>query len=381
MKAAVWRAHGEPMAVEEVELRPLGTTDVLIRIQAANACVTDAIVLGLMVERGGMEERTNGGLGIGDMPMPQILGHGGVGVVEAVGSEVRVVKPGDRVMALANPFCGRCYFCLRDRPDQCVQIVFVGPASGRLPDGIEVSPNANIGAYAEHAIVPDTQVVPVETSVPDDELALLADGVGGGLGGALIVAPVQVGSSVAVFGCGATGLAYIQGARIAGAGQIIAVDPIASRRQLATELGATDTVDPSAGNVVEMVRELTPDVGGFAGRGVEYAFEASGDPRAVEQAWAVTRAVGHVVLASVTWDLAAKVSLPAVPLAMFGKTIHSCQWGWINIRRDLPRFIHLIEAGHVKVSPLVTRHSSLEGLNEALAESAARGSLGTIMTP
>ena len=358
------------MLVEEVELRPLGLSDVLVRIRAANACVTDAILIGLTGSRPRFE-----------MPMPQILGHGGVGIVEAVGSEVHVVRPGDRVIASANPLCGSCYYCLRGRPDQCAQIVMVGPANGRVADGQETFPNANIGSYAEYSIVPDTQVTPVETTVPDDELALLADGVGGGLGAVFNTAPVQMGSSVAVFGCGATGLAYIQGARVAGASQIIAIDPIASRRQLAAELGATDLVDPSAGDVIGMVQELTPDVGGFSGRGVEYAFEASGDAKAIEQAWAVTRAAGHVVLASVTHDQNASVTFPAIPLAMFGKTIHSCQWGWINIRRDLPRFIRLIEAGQVQVRPLVTRHYPLEDLNEALADVAARRNLGAIMTP
>ncbi len=358
------------MAVEEVELRPLGATDVLVRIRAANACVTDAILIGLT----GSSPRF-------EMPMPQILGHGGVGIVEAVGSEVHFVKPGDRVITSANPLCGSCYYCLRGRPDQCARIVMVGQASGRLADGQEVFPNANIGGYAEHAIVPSNQVTPVETSVPDDELALLADGVGGGLGAVFNVAPVQMGSSVAVFGCGATGLAYVQAARVAGASQIIAIDPIASRRELAGELGATDLVDPSAGDVIATVQELTPDVGGFNPRGVEYAFEASGDVKAVEQAWAVTRSAGHVVLASVPHQQNATVTFPAVPLAMFGKTVYSCQWGWINILRDLPRFIRLIETGQVKVRPLVTAHYPLEELNTALAEAATHRALGSIMTP
>jgi len=362
-----------PVEVEEVELRPLGPIDVLIRVTAANACVTDAMFMGL----GASAEHP---LPF-PLPMPQIMGHGAVGVVEAVGEGVRWTRTGDRVVATGNPLCRTCWYCSQGRPDQCVGIVLSGPVLGRTADGAEVFPNANIGGYAEHAIVPEIHVTPVETEVPDDELALLADGLGGGLGGALLVSPVDFGSNVAVFGCGACGLGYVQGARLRGAERIFAVDPIESRRQLAVELGATDALDPSAGDVVETILGATPDRGGMYPRGVEYAFEASGDERAIEQAFAVTRSAGHVVLASVPWNLAASVSLPAVPLAIFGKTIHSCQWGHINIVRDLARLIRLLERGEVRAGPLVGGHVRLDELEPALNRVAARETMSAVVTP
>lgn len=369
MHAAVWRTRGEPMAVEEVALRDLGPRDVLLRVTAANACVTDAIALAPDVPAM-----------FGNVA-PQIFGHGAVGIIEEVGSHVTVTSPGDRVIASANPLCRTCHYCLRGRPDQCADIVLHGPPNGVLGDGQEVVPNGNIGGYAEYAIVPDNQITPVHTDVPDGELALLADGVGGGLGAAFNVAPVLLDSDVAVFGCGATGLGYVQAARIAKAKRIIAIDPHADRREMAAELGATHTVDPGEGDVVAMVQELTDDVGGFIPRGVDFAFEASADARGMEQAWNATRSAGHVVLASMPWKLDDMVSLPSVPLAIFGKTLHSSQWGHINILRDLPRYIRLIEDGDVRVAPLVSGRFGLGELDRALGEVAEHRVYGAIMTP
>jgi S-(hydroxymethyl)glutathione dehydrogenase/alcohol dehydrogenase len=357
------------MAVEAVALREPGPREVLLKVTAANACVTDAIVLAPDVPSM-----------FGNVA-PQIFGHGAVGIIEAVGSHVTVTAPGDRVIASANPLCRTCHYCLRGRPDQCADIALHGPPNGRLEDGLEVVPNGNIGGYAEYAIVPDNQVTPIHTDVPDDQLALLADGIGGGLGAAFNVAPVLLGSDVAVFGCGATGLGYVQAARIARAKRIIAVDPHADRRDMAVELGATHTVDPGEGDVVEMVQALTDDVGGFIPRGVDFAFEASANARGMEQAWAATRSAGHTVLASMPWKLDDMVSLPSVPLAIFGKTLHSSQWGHINILRDLPRYIRLMESGEVSVGPLVSAHYGLDQLDAALAEVAAHKVYGAIMTP
>jgi S-(hydroxymethyl)glutathione dehydrogenase/alcohol dehydrogenase len=369
MHAAVWRTRGEPMAVEEVTLREPGPREVLLKVAAANACVTDAIVLAPDVPEM-----------FGNVA-PQIFGHGAIGTIEAVGSHVTSIAPGDRVIASAQPWCGTCHYCVRDRPDQCADIVLHGPPNGRLPDGQDVVPNGNIGGYAEYAIVPANQITPVQTSVPDDELALLADGIGGGLGAAFNVAPIAIGSDVAVFGCGATGLGYVQAARIARAKRIIAVDPLAHRREMALELGATHAVDPAEGDVVEQVQGLTDDVGGFIPRGVDFAFEASANARGMEQAWHATRSAGHVILASMPWKLDDMVSLPAVPAAIFGKTLHSSQWGHINLLRDLPRYIRLIESGEVRIAPLISGHFSLDQLDHVLGEVAAHRVYGAIMTP
>ncbi len=143
---------------------------------------------------------------------------------------------------------------------------------------------------------------------------------------------------------------------------------------MAAALGATDTVDPADGDVVAQIQELTDDVGGFIPRGVDYAFEASANARGMEEAWHATRSAGHTILASMPWKLDDTISLPSVPAAIFGKTLHSSQWGHMNILRDLPRFIRLIEDGDVQVAPLISGHFALDELDAVLEQGRrARG--------
>ena len=367
MRAAVWHGPGQLQTVEDVELRAPGPGELLVRITAANACVTDVI---------DSKPRT------WPARAPMIRGHGAAGVVEAIGAEVRVAVPGERVILSASSYCGVCRLCAAGRPGQCVTIAArTQDPHGCLADGREVFCDANIGAFAEQAIVAENQVVPIRAQVSDEELAFLSIAGAAGVGAAQITAPVQPGSTVAVFGCGATGLSYLLGAKLAGAERIIAVDPIASRRRLARQLGATDVVDPADREVAGRFRELTPDLGGFQGWGADFVYEASADPKAVEDAYAVTRSGGHLVLASVPWDFTAEVRLPALWLGAGGKTIHSSQHGDISIYRDFARFAGWIEQGMLDFKPLITSRHGLDGVNDCFADMEAYRTVGAIVTP
>ncbi len=186
---------------------------------------------------------------------------------------------------------------------------------------------------------------------------------------------------MAVFGCGATGLSYLLGAKAAGADRIIAIDPLPHRRALALSIGATEAVDPSEAPVADQVRAMTPDLGGFQGWGVDYAYEASADASATQDAFAVTRSNGHVVLASVPWDFSAMASLPAVWMAIGGKTIHSSQHGDISIRRDFPRFARMIERGELDLQPLITGRYGLDQINACFEDMEAYRTVGAIVLP
>jgi S-(hydroxymethyl)glutathione dehydrogenase/alcohol dehydrogenase len=362
VKAVVWEGSGLRVSVDEVDPRPLGVTDVLVKMTASTVCITDVIGLRLGTQPG--------------EPLPQVPGHGGIGIVEEIGSAVSRVKVGDKVLTAANPYC------LKGRPDQCAEIVIAstGPGHTRRSDGRTVYPHSNIGAYAEAAVIPEIFLVPITTSIPDAQLSLLADGFLGGAGAAFNIVPVPAGCTVAVFGCGATGLAYIQAARLCGARRILAVDPLAHRRDAALSFGATETFDPTGGDIVERVKD---SAGGYPGvidrRGVEIAFEASGDHQAIEQAWHVVRPTGDVILASVCHDIWASVSLPAFGLAMSGKRIHGCQYGMTNLLRDIPRYIGLIESGRLTLDGLVTNKFELARVNDALTTVASYEGISTVL--
>jgi S-(hydroxymethyl)glutathione dehydrogenase/alcohol dehydrogenase len=216
--------------------------------------------------------------------------------------------------------------------------------------------------------VPSSWVFPVETALPDDVLSLLGCGITTGLGAVFNAAAVEAGSSVAVVGCGHLGLWMIQAARVAGAVQVIAVEPRASRRAVAAVLGATHVVDPGEGDPAAQVRALTD------GRGPDYVLEAAGSPGAQVAAIAMARRAGTVVLTGLE-SLAATLSVSQVDLALRGKTVRSCQNGMVRMRRDLPRFVRMIEQGLVDAAPIITSRYRLDDIEQARAASDARRDL------
>jgi S-(hydroxymethyl)glutathione dehydrogenase/alcohol dehydrogenase len=241
-------------------------------------------------------------------------------------------------------------------------------------DGSAIAADGGVGTYCERTNVREIGVVPVESNLPDEVLCLLGCGVTTGLGAVFNIAHVEPGSSVAVVGCGHLGLWMIQAARVAGAAPIVAVEPRAERRALAAELGATDAVDPADSDPVAAVRALT------GGRGADYGFEAAGPPAAMQQAFELTRPAGTVVLTG--WERPdSTVSFSAVELAILGRTIHSCQYGGARIRRDIPRFARMLDAGLLDAGPIVSRRFTLDEVNEALRAALAREVLTGVIAP
>lgn len=342
--------------VEEIELLPPEPGDVIVKTIAAFSCMTDVV------------QRRAGGQLMG----PHIRGHSAVGIVEELGEGTTRVAVGDRVVVAAQPTCGECFWCLRGQRTQCAG----SPArpAGQRADGTPLRGSARVGAYAERMKVRQNSVVRVESELSDAVLASLGCGVGGGLSAAFNVASIRPGDSVAVVGVGVYGMSILQGARVAGAGTIIAVDPVASRRELARQLGATAVVDPADGDPVAAVKELTE------GRGADTAFEAVGVPAAMEQAFAMARSGGDVVMGGFG-DVNATVSFNMNDLAFRGKTIHSSQIGNINLLRDIPTYIRMIEQGHVQIEPMISGTFTIDQINEAFDGQEDYSLMGAVIVP
>jgi S-(hydroxymethyl)glutathione dehydrogenase / alcohol dehydrogenase len=337
---------------------PPGPADVVVRMTASALCFTDCL-------------NQCGTRGIA-RTLPTILSHAAVGVVAARGSAVTHVREGDRVVVPGTPECGGCHWCRRGRPDQCEHLLLAPSAVATRAGGEEV--RCLLGTYAEEIRVVGSWVFPLESALDDVTLSLLGCGITSGLGAVFNVAAVAPGTSVAVVGCGHLGLWMIQGARVAGAERIIAVEPLADRLALAGLLGATDLVNPAGGDAVEQVRELT------GGRGTDYALEASGWPEAQEQAFTMAARAGTVVFTGV-FSQRTTISLGQVEVALRGKALLGCQNGRCRMRDDIPRYVGLLESGLVDARPIITGRHRLEEINDALEAAAARRGLTGVIVP
>jgi S-(hydroxymethyl)glutathione dehydrogenase/alcohol dehydrogenase len=363
MRAAILEEFGRPLVVEDVELAAPGPHEVVVRTGAVAVCITDTLAAS--------------GVTFGQPPL--LLGHAAAGVVEEVGSHVDRVRVGDRVVVAGTPECGVCYWCVRGDSAWCAELI-----GGVVPprqvvtrrSGEPVAADGGVGTFAELLKLRDIGVVPLETDLPDEHLCLLGCGVTSGLGAVFNLAEVQPGSSVAVVGCGHLGLWMIQAAKVAGAAQIVAVEPRAERRALAGELGATDLVDPADCDPVEQVQELT------AGRGVDYALEAAGPAEAMRQAFLMTRRAGTLVPTGMTKEsLTETITLPAVEFGVGARRVHGCQYGGAHIRRDIPRFARLMESGLVDPRPIVSRRFALDEVNEAFRAAESREVITGVVEP
>jgi S-(hydroxymethyl)glutathione dehydrogenase/alcohol dehydrogenase len=342
MKAALCLEVGEPLSVEEVTPLDPGPTDVLVRVTASGVCHSDLSVM------------------TGDIPAGRVvLGHEGAGVVERVGADVRGIHVGDRVIGSFIPACGVCWYCLHDQSNLCAQtypVMFVPRV--RRADGEELSAMTGLGTFAELMTVAHHSVVKVESDLPDAQLALIGCGVTTGVGAALNTARVEPGSIVVVVGCGGVGQAVIQGARIAGASRIVAVDPVALKRDAALALGATDIVDPGEQDPVDTVRGLS------GGRGADYAFEVIGTAATLRQTLALTRPGGTAVMVGLP-KLSSDYAIPAMTVLQ-EKRVLGCVYGSAQVRRDFPRLIGLVEQGKLDVGSMVSRTMHLDDVNDAI---------------
>ena len=278
MQAAVMRAYNEPLSIEDIAVDDPGPGEVLVKTAASGICHSD-----LHVVEAGLP-----------VPPPCVLGHEPSGIVEKVGPGVTEFAPGDHVIGCLSAFCGTCKFCLHGRPYLCPS-QFLPRLDGtpRLKSGDDpMGQFANLASFAEKMLSPERALVKIRDDMPLDRACLIGCGVTTGLGAALNTVDIRAGDSVVIIGCGGVGLAALQGARITGAGKIIAVDAQPWKFDIARKLGATDCVDASEGNAVEAVQELT-------GGGADFVFECIGLVQTVQDAVTMTGRGGTTVLVGV----------------------------------------------------------------------------------
>jgi Zn-dependent alcohol dehydrogenase len=351
MKAAVCYQFGEPLVVEEVQIDPPQRGEVKVRIAAAAVCQGD---IGLVRGEHGGET-------------PVIAGHEAAGVVEEVGQSVTGVRPGDNVVVSLLRSCGRCFYCTIGRPNLCEGEFALGRES-RLRNGRRdgIRHGMRTAAFAEYAIVEQSQVVGVPDAIPLDRAAFLGCAVITGYGAVVNTAGVPAGSSVVVIGTGGVGLNAVQGAALSGAYPVVAVDVLDNKLAAAREFGATSTVNATEnGAVAAAVKELTH------GRGVDYAFVTVGSTEAVTQALGLVRRHGTVVIVGDP-GAGATVPLPVRRLMGGELRIMGSAMGSTRLSVDVPRLVELYQGGRLKLDELITGRYPLEEINEAI-ESMERG--------
>jgi S-(hydroxymethyl)glutathione dehydrogenase/alcohol dehydrogenase len=345
MKAAVMRANHAPLVLEEVRIDDPGAGEVLVKTAASGICHSDLHVM-------------EGSLPV---PPPCILGHEPAGVVEAVGEGVVDFAAGDPVIGCITHWCGVCRFCTEGRPYLCpAQYTGRPPGSKpRLADrgGNPIPQFANLSSFAEKMLCPQRSLVKIRKDMPLDRASLIGCGVTTGLGAVLNTVRVPAGSSVVVVGCGGVGLAAIQGARIVGAGRIVAVDTQPWKLELARKLGATECVDAGSGDPVGPVREAT-------GGGADFAFECIGLVPTVQQAIAMTGRGGTTVLVGLV-PVTQLVPISAADLTLQEKKITGSYMGSNRFRFDMPRYVDFYLDGRLKLDEMISSRIELDQVNEA----------------
>lgn len=353
VRAAVLTGVDQPLFVrDDVVVEAPRAGEVRIRVAACGVCRSD-----LSVQDGTIP-----------VPMPVVLGHEASAVVEEVGEGVTHLRPGDHVVVSWVPQCGACFFCRRGQPQLCQAADAVLLAGGLLDgsprlglDGAPLFQMCGTGTFSEVTVVPACAAVKIPDDVPLDVAALLGCGVVTGVGAALNTATIRPGDAVAVVGCGGVGLNVVQGARIAGAEVIVAVDVVPAKLATARVFGATHTVDAGAVDPANAVRDLTGQ------RGADVAFEALGLGRTIEQTVDMTRRGGQAVLVGIP-RLDVMLTLPVMlGIVLQERTIKGCWYGSSDIRRDVPRLVDFYREGRLRLDELVSNRIGLHQVNEALA--------------
>ncbi|HYG25430.1 MAG TPA: Zn-dependent alcohol dehydrogenase [Caulobacteraceae bacterium] len=349
MKAAVLREVGKPLQIEDVQIGKPGPHEVLIRTRAAGVCHSD-----LHFVEGSYPH-----------PLPAVLGHESAGVVEQVGSEVRTVKVGDHVITCLSAFCGHCEHCLTGHMSLCVSPE-TRRAKGAEPrlfreDASQgpVNQFLNLSSFAEQMLVHEHACTAIRKDMPFDVAALIGCSVTTGVGAVIHTSSVRPGETVAVIGCGGVGLAAVNGASIAGAGRIIAIDTQGSKLNLAKQFGATDVVDATQGDPVKQVQEMT-------GGGVHHSFEAIGLKATAEQAFRMLRRGGTANIIGMI-PVGTMVELHGADF-LGEKKIQGSMMGSNRFPVDMPRFVDFYMAGKLKLDDMISRRIKLEQVNEAFEE-------------
>lgn len=353
-RSAIVYEFGKPLVVEDTTVLEPDDNEVLMKITTSGICHSD-----LSLSRGYYPY----------MPTPIVPGHEGAGYVEKKGDKVKDFDVGDAVLTVWMPSCYNCVYCLSGRPHLCKN----GRAAivkGTLPSGkVKIINKENTpvhhftttATYSERAVVDERSLVKLPEGVPMEKAGILGCATLTGVGAVLNTADVKAGSSVAVIGLGGVGMNIVQGARLAGADPIIAVDVFDSKLNWAREFGATHTINASKEDVYENVRSLTDD------EGVDYAFEAVGKAQAMELAYRLPRRGGTAIIVGVERS-DVNISIPAFDLHRNEKTIKGCYYGSVSPRIDAVKYLRLYKEGKLKLDEFATKYYRLEQINEAFRD-------------
>lgn len=364
MKAAVLHEIGKPLIVEDVQLDPPKSHEVRVKIAAAGVCRSDLHFM----------------KGHALIPIPAVLGHEGSAIVEQVGEGVDSVQPGDHVILSFVPYCGHCYSCLSGRPNLCDKHLATGAklfdGTSRLHvNGQDVAHMGKVACFAEEAVVPETGCIPIGHHIPMDVAALIGCSVTTGVGSALFSSDILPGDTVVVIGCGGVGLNVIQGARLLNASKIIAVDINDAALEFASRFGATDAINPMHGDPLKKIKELTD------GQGAHHTFEVYGSSETAKLAFDAARKRGTVVMVGIA-PVGETAPIDMVSLVRQEKSFKGSYYGSSRPSLDMHQIVSLYESGNLDIDSLVTRHYTLDQINEAY-ESLDQGVVGrgVIMLP
>jgi S-(hydroxymethyl)glutathione dehydrogenase/alcohol dehydrogenase len=348
VRAAVLRAAGTPLSIEAITLPDPGPQQVRVRLIATGVCHSD-----LSLARGTLTHST-----------PVVLGHEGCGRVVEVGAAVRSVTVGDAVLLNWAPACRSCWWCEHGEPFLCAHADSAGAqAYASLDDGAAVYPGLGVAAFATETLVAEAACIRIPDDVDLEEAALLGCAVLTGVGAVSHAAGVNAGESVVVIGLGGVGLCAVQGARIAGADPIIAVDGAAGKADLARSLGATEVLLPSA-DLGKRVRALTH------GRGADHAIECVGLAETIRSAWSVTRRGGRATIVGLG-SRSDTVTFNALEVAHFARTLRGSMYGNSDPAADVPVLLDHVRAGRLDLGALVTRRLTLDDIEDAFADMIA----------
>ena len=350
--AAIFRQIGQPLELrDDVEVSAPKAGEVKIRMTASGVCHSDLSAMnGTML-----------------MPPNTILGHEGAAVVIEVGEGITHVGVGDPIVVSWVPKCGVCFYCTHGQPNLCEQ-ASITMATASMLDGTrrarvggeELGQMAATGTFATEAVIPGIAAVRSNDSIDPVVASLIGCGVLTGVGAALNTARITPGDTVVVIGCGGVGLNVMQGARLAGAGEIIAIDRLDSKLEVALQFGATTTINAASSNVMTKVMELTNQ------RGADVVFEVIGLGPTIDQAVQLTRRGGQAILVGIP-AMDVMLALPAFfGIVLQEKTIKGCWYGSADVSRDVPKLLELYKTGELALDPLVSQRIALADVNDAL---------------
>lgn len=369
IRAAVYDSTGT-ISIEQVDLAAPGPGEVRVKIAAAGVCHSDLHVT----------------TGAWDVPAPVVLGHEGSGVVSAVGPGVDDLVPGDHVVLSWVPGCGECRACRAGRPAQCSLVASVVAPGGTLYDGTTRLSNERgtihhylgVSSYAEEVVVPRSGAIKVRKDAPLEDIAIVGCAIATGVGAVRNTAGVQPDSTVAVIGCGGVGLACVQGARLAGASRIVAVDVVAEKLDLARQLGATDVLDASkTDDVVAALREIIADGEDL---GYDYVFDAIGKIATTEQAVAALGLGGAAVIVGLP-PQGERASFEPLALAEADQRILGSNYGSAVPERDIPALVDEVMAGNLDLAAMISGRRPLAEAAAALDDLAAGHALRQLLIP